>query len=1072
MKGLIDRMARNGVAANLLMLFLLFTGILSALTLTQKVFPEFTLGRVQITVEYRGASPEEIERSIIQPIEEQVEAVEGIRQITARASEGVGVVTAELNQGVDINQKLDEIKSRVDRITNFPDRAEEPEVRELTNIRRVIEIAIYGRVPERTLKQIAYRVEEELAAKESISLVETSGVRDDEISIEVPRDVLRAYGLSLTEIARRVGANSVDLPSGDIETGEQQILVRVEGQNYDHQDYADIVLIGSTEGAQIRLGDIAEIEDGFRDTGLETYYNGEPAAIVQVFRVGQEQVLTIEEEVKAYLDRLRPTLPAGVRVDLWQNDAEQLRSRLNLLIENALIGAVLVMICLALFLRLQVAFWVGFGIVIAFVGTFAVMKLVGTSINQMSLFGFILAVGIVVDDAIVVGENIHAQREDGVEGLVAAIRGAQRVAVPVVYAVTTTILAFAPLLFVPGTIGKFLSDIPIVVIAVLTLSLVESLLILPHHLSRMKAREESRNRVLGTVYRVKGRFDQGLKRFTNGPLNRALRFATRHYMVVIAGALASLFLTIGLFLGGYVRFVFFPQIRGEFVNAQFEMPVGTTEEVTRRIAERLVEGGRQAARTLVKEQGGQGDSTGALVEGIYVTIGTTPQEGGPEGQGRQFVNPAAAGVRFKLSDPDSRAVTSRQFEEAWREAVGPVPTADYVSFSSSLVDIGSAVSVELSAPDTAALERAVEEVKRELRTMQGVFDIYDTQEDGQQELELALLPQARSFGLFLEDLADQVRAAFFGAEALRIQRGREEVRVYVRLPETERDSIADLSDYRIRGGPRGDLAIPLSEVAELTYATGPSTINRRNGRRIISVNASVQEGVATGQEITGRLRSEVLPRIRDGMPDLDYSFGGEQREQQRTLPALFRNFAITLFAIYALLAVSFRSYVQPLIILAVVPFGMVGAVLGHLLMGLDITFLSLFGIVGLSGVVINDALILLDFVNARRLDGVRMRDAVIDGARSRFRPILLTSVTTFLGVAPIILSQAVQAQFLIPLAVSIAAGILVATLIQMLLVPALTMAQFDAQRWLVSTWSGRDRQKVQVVHNSPGGGGG
>jgi len=1080
MNRLIAHMARNGVAANLLMLFILFTGVLSALTITQKVFPEFTLGRIEVRVEYRGATPDEIEQSIVQPIEEQIESVEGIRQITATAAEGNAIVTAELNQGVDVNQKLDEIQARIDRITSFPDRAEEPEVRELTNRRRVIELALYGDVPERTLKELAYRVEDELAQKQVISFVRTAGVRDYEISIEVPQDTLRAYGLSLPEVARIVAANSLDLPGGDIDTGSDQILVRVEGEALDRRDFADILLIATEAGAQIRLGDIARIDDGFRDTGLITEYNGKPAAVVEVFRTGDEQVLRIAEAVQTYLEELRRTLPEGVNVDVWQSEAEQLRSRLDLLISNALIGAALVVITLALFLQLRVAFWVGFGIVVSFVGTFGVMSLAGLSINQMSLFGFILAVGIVVDDAIVVGENIHARREAGDSGLDAAIRGTRRVSVPVVFAVATTVLAFLPLLFLPGTVGKFLVDIPIVVISVLGISLIESLFILPHHLSGLK-QPTPRTRIMQGVHRVKGWFDARLKSFVNGPVDRTVRFATLHYGVVLAGCLSALILTIALFAGGYIKFVFFPEIQGQYVTARYEMPVGSTEEVTLDLARRLVEGGRQAADELVREQSGDtgvddrsaegGPLTGpgaAIVEAWYVNVGVQPQEGGPEGGGTQVTTPNTGAVRFKLSDPDTREITSRQFEDAWREAVGPVPTADYVSFSASLVDVGNPVSVELSHPDATSLDRAVEQVKRELRSINGVYDVYDTQEEGQQELEIRLLPQARSFGITLQDLADQVRGAFFGAEALRLQRGREEVRVYVRLPEGERDSIADLYDYRIQGPDGG--RIPLAEVAEVTYGSGPSAIQRRNGRRIVSINGDVQDGVTTGQEVTARLRTEILPRLQEEFPELTFEFGGEQREQGQTLPALLRNFAIALFAIYALLAVSFRSYVQPLVILAVVPFGLIGAALGHLALGLDITFLSLFGIVGLSGVVINDALILMDFANAARLKGAEMRDAVIDAAKSRFRPILLTSVTTALGVGPIIVSQSVQAQFLVPLAVSIAFGILFATVLQMVMVPALAQAQYDGQRWLAARFMGR--RDAKVVHGAPGGGSG
>jgi multidrug efflux pump subunit AcrB len=1071
----IELMARHGVATNLLMLLIFIAGLMSAFTVTRKVFPEFTLGRVEVRVEYRGADPGEIEQSIVQPIEEQIEAVEGVREITATAAEGIGIVTAELRQGVEVNKKLDEIQSRINRITSFPDRAERPEIRELTNRRRVIELAIYGAVPEATLKEIAYRVEDELAQKASISFVQTAGIREYEISIEVPQDVLRTYGLSLPEIARIVGRNSLDLPAGDIDTGEQQILLRIEGEALDRRAYEDIVLVATEEGAQITLGDVAMIEDGFRDTGLITRYNGEPAALVEVFRTGDEQVLKIADDVKSYLDTLRKDLPEGVKVDLWQSEAETFRSRLNLLLTNGLIGALLVLVVLALFLRLRVAFWVAFGVVISFVGTFAVMSLLGVSINQLSMFGFILALGIVVDDAIIVGENVHAEIEGGADGKEAAVSGTQRVALPVIFAVSTTMIAFTPLLFLPGAIGKLLSDIPIVVITVLALSLVDSLFILPHHLSGMKPKGEPGNKAAKAYEAVKGFLDARLKAFVKGPIDKAARFSTRHYGVVLAGFLSLLIVTGGLFFGGYIRFVFLPEIQGEYVTGQFALKTGATEEAALDLAERLVEGGKEAAQKLAEEGSGgeEQDSAlpgpgGAIAKAYLTTIGRQPEGGGPQGGGYQVIAANSGAVQFKLADAENRETGAKAFEDAWREAVGPVPLADYVSFSASIVSAGMPVAVELSHPNGDTLNRIVEEVKRRLQTINGVYDIYDTQEEGLQEIQINLLDRARSFGLTLEDVATQTRGAFFGAEALRVQRGREEVRVYVRLPEEERDSLADIYDYRIRTSDGGE--IPLAQVAEIDFGAGPSTISRRNGQRIISVNGDVQTGIITGQEATNQLRTGILSELQADYPDLTYAFGGAQREQRRTLPALLQAFALALFAIYALLAVSFRSYLQPLVILLVIPFGLIGAAFGHLILGINVTILSLYGLVGLSGVVVNDALILLDFANARRLEGTAMKDALIEAAKARFRPILLTSVTTFLGVAPIMLSQSVQAQFLVPLATSIAFGILFATILQMLLVPALAMAQFDGQRFLAARLLGKKDPKV--VHGAPGGGAG
>ncbi|MEE4207374.1 MAG: efflux RND transporter permease subunit [Erythrobacter sp.] len=1069
MKGPIAWMAKNGVAANLLMLLLLVAGAVSIQQVPTKVFPEFALGAVQVQVEYRGASPEEIEDSVIQPIEEAIESIEGVDAITATAAEGLGIVTAELNQGVSVSQKVDEIEAEVNRITSLPDRSERPQVSELDNRQRVVELVIYGEAPPASLKEIAYRFEDELAALDAISLVEVSGVRDDEIAIEVSKEQLQAYDLSLPEIAQRIGQKSVDLPAGDVETEGEDILVRVEAQNYSRAAFEDIVLVASEAGAQVRLGDIATVTDGFRDSGLVTRFAGQPAAAVQVFRVGDEQALSVAAEVESYIAEQRDSLPPGVSVAIWQNEANELRSRLSLLVESAILGAILVIVTLALFLDLRVAFWVSFGIVVSFVGTFAVMGLADLSINQLSLFGFILALGILVDDAVVVGENIYAEREKGASGIEAAVKGAQRVVRPVVFAILTTMTAFSLLVFLPGTTGKFLYAIPVIVIIALGLSLVESLFILPHHLSGMKD-GDSDNPVLRGHAKLRAWFDERLARFRDGPLDKAVRFAVAHYMVVMAGV-AGLFAVVAvLFAAGYIKFIFFPQIEGQFVTAELEMPQGTPAPVTLAVADYVREAGERVAAEFEEGRSDEdGEAPPPLLEGTYTTIGRVPQSGGgPGGGATPFVQPSVATIRFKLSDPDMREITSRAFQEKLREEVGEVAGARSLSYSASLVSVGAPVVAELSADTEAELRRAVDEVRAALAEEAGVVEIRDDLTEGQRELELELLPQARNFGLARQDLARQVRAATFGTEAVRIQRGREEVRVYVRLPEAERDALEDLSDYRIRP-PGSPASIPFGEVAEIEYGSAPSTIDRRGGRRIITVTADVLPGVTTGSEVTAKLEREVLPALRQDIPSLDWTFGGEQREQGEVVPALLRNLVLALFAIYALLAVPLRSYTQPLVILSAVPLGLVGAVFGHLLLGLDLTILSLFGIVGLAGVVINDALLLVDFMNERRIEGEEMSTAIIEAAKSRWRPILLTSMTTFFGILPLIAAQSVQARFLVPLAASVAFGVLFATFVQMVVVTALAKAHADASVAVKSRLKGKRAEEVEVVHADTAG---
>jgi len=1062
MKRIVTWMAQNGVAANLLMVLLLVAGAASLLTIEQQVFPEFSLETVQVQVPYPGASPEEVEQGIILRIEERISAVEGVDEIRAVASEGLGVVVADLKLGIDEQLALDRVKSEVDRITTFPEDAEEPEVRLLSNRRRVLQVVVYGDASERALKETAYRIEDELTNRPNVTDVQVSGVRTYEISIEVSKAALRTYGLSLPQIAGVVRQSSLDLPAGTIETDSEEITVRTEGQNYTAEDYQNIVIRGTEAGATIRLGDIAEIEDDFADrSDLIARFNGQPAAFVDVFRAEGEQVLTVVESVQQYIDE-DLTLPDGAEVLVWRNEAESLNSRLNLLIENGIIGLILVILALTLFLNPRLAFWVATGIFISFIATFAAMRYFEITINQLSLFGFILAIGIVVDDAIVVGENVYAEREKGKTGLDASVTGTRRVMVPVIFAVLTTIVAFVPLLFVPGTTGKITKPIPQVVILVLLFSLIESLLILPHHLSKSKLGETETNRVFRFMNKVQRKVDEQLKRFTHGPLDTFIRFCTRHYGVTLATGAAMLLIVFGLVRSGYIRFQFLPSIEGDFVTASLEMPVGTSAERTQEVAEYLRERGRVAADSI--EQTLPGDAP-EFVRNVRTSVGLQPTaDGGPEGIGVALIQPNTAEITFQLADASDRSTPASVFEQAWRDAAGGLPEARALTFSAEVVNLGSPINVELSAADPEALEEGVRLFKDELRQFGGVFDVQDDRGLGKQEIELTLKPFARTLGLTLNDLATQVRAAFFGAEALRVQRGREEVRVYVRLPDEERDQLADVNDYRIRTPDGGE--VPLEQVAEVAFSTGPATITRDAGRRVVGVTADTDPAVVTGQQVITDLRSEVLPRLQREVNGLEYTFGGQQERQQESLNAIFRNIFLALFAIYALLAIPLRSYLQPIVIMSAIPFGFIGAALGHWMLGLPLGILSLYGIVGLSGVVVNDSLVMVDFINDERLQGKSMFESIVTGARNRFRPIMLTSLTTFLGVFPLIIEQSVQAQFLIPMAVSLGFGIVFATFVLMGMVPALTKLQYDATVWYQTRLRGIPRDEVELVHAS------
>lgn len=1073
-------MARNGVAANLLMFLIIVGGFISFSSVVQEVFPEFSLDSIQIRVEYLGASPDEVEESIVLRVEEQIESIEGIRRITSVASENVGVVTAELQLGTDISDALDKIKAEVDRITTFPVDAEEPEVTELTNRSQVVQLAIHGNASERSLKELANRIKDELTTLPELSYVRVNGVRNYEISIEVDEETLRKYNLQLSDITMAVRRGSLDLPGGSVETNSEEILIRTKGQNYNAADFEAIIVVARPDGTTLRVGDIATVNDGFEDADLLTRFDGNPAAFVEVYRTGDERVLDMVEVVLDYVAQIAPTIPEGISVDVWQNDARLLESRFNLLIENGALGLALVILALALFLDLRLAFWVSIGIFISFIGVFAVMFYMGVSVNLITLFAFILSLGIVVDDAIVIGENVFAEQAKGGDPLEAAIRGAQRLAVPVTFAVLTTVTAFSPLLFAPGTIGKIMSQMPVIVIAVLMFSLIESLFILPQHLSHTKPERERvkptlRKRLVGglvlyllffaVMYATQGEVTvftliiiipalliavyieelqtwvkRALEWNINGPLQRSLEFATKHYGIVITSCVALVLISGGLIAGGYIKFSFFPDIEGENVIARIELPEGTPTEQTRDIAAFIEARGREVAAefqvTLPEEHP-------PLINHIYTSVGMQPSmnQGPNATSGASPIQSHLAEINIELLDAEERELSAEVFESAWRERVGQIPNVKSMAFQSAVISLGKPIQLEISAATPEVLAVAVERLKGELNAFAGVFEIEDDQDPGKREVKLALKPQGRTLGVTLDDLARQVRAGFYGDEALRIQRGRDDIRVMVRLPEDERNAIADIQNLRIRT-PAG-AEIPLAEVATASFGYGPSAINRTDRRRVATITADVDPDIVTAQEVVSALEAENIPALMQDYPGVRAGFEGEQREQADTNAALLQGFMIALFVIYALLAIPFGSYIQPLIIMAAIPFGLIGAILGHLVFGVSFGLLSVFGIIGLSGVVVNNALVLIDFVNQRYREGLPMQQAIIEAGKVRFRPILLTSLTTFLGILPLILERSVQAQFLVPMAISLGFGILFATFIILLLVPALTMWQYD-----------------------------
>ena len=1037
-------MARNSVAANVLMLFLVLAGLAAARNLVQEILPELSLDRVQILVAYPGATPGEIEESIVRKVEEQIRGVEGLDRLEATASEGLGSVIAQFKSGTDVDRAINEVKAEVDRIITFPEGAERPQVREITSRQNVIRLLVHGDAPERALKELAYDLEEGISSLPEVSLAEVSGARPYEVSIEVPLSRLRALGLTLEDIALAVRQGSMELSAGTLSTGEDEILVRTLGRNYDQGDFEDIIVLTRPDGTSVRLSEIATVRDGFADTDLSLRYNGRKAVGIDVYRASNEKVLEIAEAVREHLtSEVLPALPAGVGVEIWKDDSVEVSGRLGLMIENALLGLALVLVALTLFLEVRLALWVATGLAISFIGTFLFMGFLGVSVNMFSLMALVLALGIVVDDAIVVGESVFTQRERGVRGVAAAIQGTRRVSAPVIFSVLTTVTAFAALLPAPGPQGELGRPIPLVVITVLLISLVESLLVLPNHLSHLPAPGASDEGWLSRrLSRVRGRVNVLLKRVVDGPLDRGLRLAVDQPSIVLASAAGLLVLTMAAVSAGVVPNQFLTPIEGEVVSANLEMPVGTPGERTSAVAAQLAAAGHRAVERISLERDADADP---LEVGVALTVGQPAALYDPLGGNAVEAARGHLGtVQFKLIDWERHDIAPSTFERLWREEVGALPAARSLSISSNLITLGLPVHFELSHPDPERLAVIADEFVAELSGFDGVFDLRSNLDEGFRELQLELKPAARTLNLTVGHFASQVRSAFFGAEALRVQRGREDVGVYVRLPEEERNSAADVERYPVRT-PGGE--VPLNQVASAGFARSAATINRMDGRRAVTVTADVDPVLATGQQVNRSLEGGILERLSAEDRLFEYTFGGQRKQQEEANADLGRSLFLALLVMYALMAIPFGSYTQPLIILAAVPLGLIGAVAGHMLLGLSLGIWSMYGLIGVSGVVVNDSLMMIKFINDLKASGLPVRDAIVTGAKDRFRAILLTSVTTFVGVAPLVFETSTHAQHLVPLAASVGFGILIATALLMLVIPALLMAQSSIAAW-------------------------
>lgn len=1022
MNGLIAWFARNPVAANLLMLVILAVGLWSTFEVVKlEVFPEFERDTVSVSFTYPGATPEEVEQSVLIRAEEAIADLPGIAEIVSTANEGRGLVRVEVDKGFEPRDLLDDIKNRIDAIDTFPEDVERPGYQVDLFRREVISVVVYGDLPELELRRLGEQVRDDLTGLPEVSQADLVGVRAFEMTVEVDPFVLEKYGLSLEEVAAAIRAHNRDLPAGSVKTGAGDIQLRSMGQVYDADKLAAIPLRSKRDGGTLRLGEIATIRDGFDEEPLAALFNGHPAALIEVYRVGNQSALEVGRQVRDYVSQAKNRLPDGVQIDYWRDRSRIVKLRLNTLLTNAVQGGILIFLTLALFLRFSIAFWVAAGIPVSFMGALLLMPVFGASLNLVTLFAFILVLGMVVDDAIVTGESIYTHLRRKGETVDSVIRGAQEVAVPVTFGLLTTAAAFLPLWFMEGRRGPIFAQIPLVVIPVLAFSWIESKLILPAHLRHVHLRRESAGPIIRLQRRVAEVLERGIEKLYRPILERCLaqRYLTFALFTVGVGLLAC------LPLSGRYGYTFLPRIQSEIARATLVMPPGTSAEVTRRHLERMA----QAARRL-QQRYMEPDGSGSVIRHMLVSVGwASGTATGVRG------NPEVGRVTLEMIPPEERQlkISTRKLVAEWRREIGPIPGVKELTFRAEIGRSSDPLDIQLRGSDDEGLRQVVAQLKERLAGYQGVFDVLDSFDDGKQEIRVRLKPGAEALGLTATDLGRQLRGAFHGIEAQRLQRGRDDVAIMVRYPRAERGRLATLERMLVRtpGGQR----VPLAQVAELDFTRGYSSIRRVDRHRAVDVTADIDKDRVDLNRIGEELRV-YLDKVVAGHPGIRYSLEGELREQRESLGSLFYGVLFVLFSIYALLAIPFRSYLQPLMVMLVIPYSIGGAILGHMLLGMQFSFMSLLGILALSGVVINDSLVLVDFINRRRREGVPLVEAVRTAGVARFRPILLTSLTTFMGLLPLLLETSTQAQFLIPMAVSLGFGILFGTFLSLLLVPA------------------------------------
>ncbi len=1049
MERLISWFVHNKVVSNLLMVLILITGATTIPMLKMEVFPEIDLNIINVSVVYPGATPSDVEEAICIKIEERLQGLDGVKKITSTASENIGNINIEVISGQDIDDMLDRVKAEVDAIDAFPVNVEKPVCRKITGSNPVISVAVHGNLDDDTLNKLTEDIKDEIDALPEVTFTSIVADLENEIIIDIEEGILRKYNLTFQQIAQSIQEWSVNMPSGSIKSQDGEILIRSNSQGYSVYDFSKIPIIINSNGSIVYLGDISNIRDTFSDKfELDFLFNGQRANLITVFRVGNQNALDVSAAVKKYVKSKNQDLPISASITAWDDEARILSGRIETIVRNAQQGLLLVIIVLALFLKPKLAFWVSLGIPISFMGGFWLFGPLDLSINMLSLFTFILVLGIVVDDAIVVGENIALFKERGMSGTEAAVKGALQVATPVFFAVLTTMVTFSPMLAVEGEIGSIWRIFPLVVISVLVWSLIESLTILPAHLAH-SSDEAPKNSFLLFISKkweiLQNKIINALTYAMNNIYKPVLIKAVNNPFSALTIAAGIFIMTIGIMLSGILKFSFFPAVEDDLAIATIEYPSGTSIDVTREGYDKLEEAATILENQLIKEF-----PEIKIIKNRLSTIGYLPMltktSRGPGNLDALYIGPNMAEVALELAPSENRTISTAEVVRRWRDIMPELPGVKELSFKSDLFSAGDPINIQLSSKYMDDLISAKDDLKSQLLQFPGVFDISDTYNVGKEEILIRLLPAAKNYGVSMMMVASQVRQAFYGFEVQTVQRGRNELKIMLQYPEHKKSSISDLENMMILTPTES--TIPVRQIAQLEIGEGLSSIQRKNRKRTINVTADVDLTVTNGNEVVATILSSVMPKIIQQYNSVSYSLEGEQQEQDENLRSLGKNFLLAMIVVYMLLAIPFKSYFQPLVVMTSIPFGITGAIFGHILLGYNLSVLSMMGIVALTGVVVNDSLVMVDFINRYRSEGNNIKEAVLEAGPRRFRPIFLTSLTTFVGLIPLILEKSTQAKFMIPMAISLSFGVLFATAITLLLVPVSYLA---LEKYLLKT---------------------